>query len=113
MLAADAEGCRVWNVGEVTFTLADQRRLNLALPGETPTIVEQPQKGWQSCSVIAACCVQTGELLFETVKELPVKEDVVRVVTPFERSRARTHARRALTRPRISMHGNGGTRHES
>ena len=42
-----------------------------------------------------------------------VVHDVVRDVTAFERSRARTRTRRALTRPRISMRGNGGTHHES
>lgn len=62
------------------FKLSDQVRLAWAQPGETPTLVEKPQKGLKTCSVIAACSVYTGELLFEIGEKFQRKEDVVRFI---------------------------------
>lgn len=92
VIAADAEGRQIWNVDEVHFRLSDHKTYAWAMPGETPTVPERPLRGLKTCSVIAAACVATGELMFDLGEKFQKKEDVIRFVdqiriaTPLDKS---------------------------
>ena len=77
VLKAEAERRWIWNVDEVHFALSDHQRFAWALPNENPWIPQTPQKGMQSCSVIAAACAQTGQILFDLQAQFQKQEDVI------------------------------------
>lgn len=69
VLAADAEDRWIWNVDEVHFKLSDHQRFAWAMPNELPVVPEKPWRGMKTCSVLAAICVQTGEILIDLQKK--------------------------------------------